>query len=199
MRIRVALTPLRTGRGDFITYQAYPRPTNDGPGAPRGELPTELLATVRQVLEPHGFVWSSPEPEPESAEYSALALSIGGRAARFRVAKTTPTKAGQFVTLWQRSEAGPIRPFDVSDGVELFLVSVQGGGRRGLFVFPLDELVRRSVVSKGMAGGKRAMRVYPPWVEPASKQAAATQKWQCVHFLELDGDGDSGGGAYRSA
>ncbi len=143
------------------------------------------------------MAWSNPVAEPESAGYSAFALAIDGRSTRFRVAKTTPTKAGQFATLWQRSDAGPTRPFDVSDGVELFLVSVAGSGQCGLFVFPLDELVRRSVVSTGMAGGKRAMRVYPPWVEPASKQAAATQTWQCRWFLPLDGDGSSAVDAVR--
>ena len=100
----------------------------------------------------------------------------------YRRAKTTPTKLGQFVTLWQRSDAGPIRPFDVSDGVELFVVEVYNEEQLGHFIFPVDALVRRGVVSTDFAGGKRAIRVYPPWVTPTSTQALKTQSWQLEFF-----------------
>ncbi|WP_260683993.1 MepB family protein [Rhodococcus sp. KBS0724] len=115
-----------------------------------------------------GCTWSTPIPEPEGTVY--------------RRAKTTPTKLGQFVTLWQRSDAGPIRPFDVSDGVELFVVEVYNEEQLGHFIFPVDALVRRGVVSTDFAGGKRAIRVYPPWVTPTSAQALKTQSWQLEFF-----------------
>ncbi|PYH01452.1 hypothetical protein CVV67_02860 [Arthrobacter stackebrandtii] len=134
--------------------------------------------------------WGAPvadvAPEPESAEYQAHTLSLAGRPAVFRVAKTTPTKVGQFVTLWQRSSAGPIRPFDTHDGVALFIVQAGSGAGLGQFVFPLAVLARHGVVSVGGKGGKRAMRVYPPSVETTSAQARRTQKWQCEWFLPLD-------------
>ncbi|RCH70735.1 hypothetical protein DT019_00145 [Streptomyces sp. SDr-06] len=60
------------------------------------------------VYGPSGFDCSRPEPEPESAEYVAHRFTLDGQAVRFRVAKTTPTQVGQFVTLWQRSSEGPI-------------------------------------------------------------------------------------------
>lgn len=40
------------------------------------------------------------------------------------------------------------------------------------------------------AGGKRAFRVYPPWVTTTSRQATGTQAWQLDHFLPLDGPVD---------
>ena len=133
----------------------------------------------------HGCTWSTPIPEPEGAEYSAHSLTVDGRSAVYRRAKTTPTKLGQFVTLWRRSDAGPIRPFDVSDGVELFVVEVYDGEQLGHFIFPVDALITNRVVSTDFTGGKRAIRVYPPWVAPTSVQAVKSQRWQLEFFAPL--------------
>ncbi|KAB7836045.1 MepB family protein [Streptomyces mobaraensis] len=146
----------------------------------------DLSATKALVYEPGGFVCSVPVPEPESAEYAACAFTLDGRSVRFRVGKATPTKAGRFVTVWQRSEEGPIRPFDADDGVDLFVVSSRDDdGGFGQFVFPVDVLVERGVVSRGGSGGKRGFRVYPPWVTTTSRQAGGTQAWQADFFLDL--------------
>ncbi|WP_104088450.1 MepB family protein [Arthrobacter sp. GMC3] len=147
--------------------------------------PKGLLQATSEVFEPAALHFSSPVPEPESAQYGAYAFAVGGRAAQFRMAKTTPTKAGQFVTLWQRSTEGPIRPFDTSDGVELFIVHVTNGEQRGQFVFPSDILARRGVLSVAGKGGKRAIRVYAPWVATTSAQAVKSQEWQVEYFLEM--------------
>ena len=42
-------------------------------------------------------------------------------------------------------------------------------------------------------GGKRAIRVYPPWVKPVAKEAVRTQHWQLQYFrpLEQSGSADS--------
>lgn len=133
-----------------------------------------------------GIPWADVAPEPASAGYGAHTLTLAGRRAIFRIAKTTPTKAGQFVTLWRRSAEGPIRPYDTNDGVALFAIQAGSGAGLGMFVFPLSVLARRGVVSDGGRGGKRAMRVYTPDVEPASAQARRTQAWQCEHFLPFD-------------
>lgn len=134
----------------------------------------------------HECTWSTPVPEPEGAEYGAHTLTVDGSSAVFRIAKTTPTKLGQFVTLWRRSDAGPIRPFDTSDGVEIFIVRVSDGEQFGHFTFPVDSLVKHGVVSTNFAGGKRAIRVYPPWVTTTSAQASRTQKWQVEYFTPAD-------------
>ncbi len=145
----------------------------------------DLLAAKELVYDPSGFVCSRPVPEPEGAEYAAHAFTLDGLSVRFRAAKTTPTKAGQFVTVWQRSEEGPIRPFDAGDGVDLFVVSSRAGGHFGQFVFPREVLCERGIVSRDRSGGKRGLRVYPPWVTTTSRQARATQAWQVTHFLHL--------------
>ncbi|MDJ0316007.1 MepB family protein [Arthrobacter antibioticus] len=147
-----------------------------------------LLMMHQNVWEPAGLVCSSIEPEPESMQYCAHTLNIDGRLMLFRTAKRTPTKLGQFVTLWKRSAQGPIRPFDTSDGVASFVIHAGLGTGLGQFVFPLEVLTRHDVVSVSGKGGKRAMRVYPPDVQGLSTTARRTQKWQCEYFLPLDSD-----------
>ncbi|MFJ6618584.1 MepB family protein [Kitasatospora sp. NPDC091335] len=152
---------------------------------PWAGLHGDLLAAKASVYDPSGFSCSQPVPEPESAEYVAHGFTLDRLSVRFRVAKTTPTKAGQFVTFWLRSDEGPIRPFDTSDGVDLFVVSSRDGDRVGQFVFPRDVLCERGIVSRNRTGGKRAFRVYPPWVTTTSRQARGTQAWQVEYFLHL--------------
>ncbi|MDH6542461.1 MepB family protein [Streptomyces sp. SPB4] len=153
--------------------------------------PADLLVARERVYGPCGFACSPPVPEAESAAYDACAFTLEGLAVRFRSARTTPTKAGQFVTVWKRSPGGPIAPFDVSDPVDLFVVSSRDGDGFGQFVLPVDALRRRGVVSVDGAGGKRAFRVYPPWVTTTSRQAERTQAWQLEYFLSLDGAVDT--------
>ncbi|MEU5420554.1 MepB family protein [Streptomyces sp. NPDC001407] len=149
----------------------------------------DLLAAKTQVYDPSGFTCSQPVPEAESAEYAACAFTVNGRSARFRVAKTTPTKTGQFVTVWQRSAAGPIRPFDIDDAVDLFVISSHDAHGFGQFVFPRDVLCERKIVSGNGSAGKRGFRVYPPWATTENRQAHSTQAWQVEHFLPVPADG----------
>ena len=150
-------------------------------------FPPALQLTVAG-FRAHGLAVSEPQAEAESLDYGAHTLAVNGQKAAFRIARTTPKKAGQFVTLWQRTTpdgGGPIRPFDSSDGVGLFVVSVSGKEGFGHFVFPLETLIARGVVSRGFVGGKRALRVYPPWSAPANRTAQATQQWQLEFYRSL--------------
>ncbi|MFD8786703.1 MepB family protein [Kitasatospora sp. NPDC059599] len=156
---------------------------------PWAGLHDDLLAAKASVYDPGGFVCSLPVAEPESAEYAACGFTIDGRSVRFRVARTTPTKVGQFVTVWQRSADGPIRPFDVADAVDLFVISCRDDNGFGQFAFPREVLCERDIVSRGGSGGKRGFRVYPPWVTTTNRQARGTQAWQSDHFLHIGGDG----------
>ncbi|MEU2513815.1 MepB family protein [Streptomyces syringium] len=149
----------------------------------------DLLAAKTLVYDANGFTSSQPVPEAESAEYAAHAFTVDGRSVRFRVAKTTPTKLGQFVTVWKRIGSGPIQPFDAADPVDLFVISTRDADGFGQFVFPREVLRERGIVSTDGAGGKRAFRVYPPWVTTISRQAGSTQKWQTRYFLSVPGDG----------
>ncbi|WP_344073287.1 MepB family protein [Streptomyces crystallinus] len=153
---------------------------------PWSGFPGDLLTAKELVYDAVGFVCTPPVPEPESAEYAAHGFTLDGLAVRFRIAKTTPTKTGQFVTVWQRSVEGPIRPFDAEDGVDLVVISSRDSGYFGQFVFPRAVLCERGIMSRAGAGGKRGFRVYPPWVTTTSRQADRTQRWQGEYFLPLD-------------
>lgn len=148
----------------------------------------DFLVALKLVYEPSKFECSKPQVEQESAEYGACAVDVNGKALRFRVSKITPTKVGQFVTFWKRIGNGPIQPFDASDHVDFFVVSCRKGSLLGQFVFPRSVLRERDVISIGGEGGKRAIRVYPPWDRPPSLRALKTQSWQLSYFLETPED-----------
>lgn len=149
----------------------------------------ELARTQALVYQPAGLALADVQVEAESAEYGAARFVLDGRPVRFRVARITPTKIGQFVTLWKRIDGGEIQPFDAADADQLFIVTVRRGEDFGQFVFPKAALRRHDVIALDGRGGKRAMRVYPPWDRPASRQAEKTQQWQADYFLAIPGDG----------
>ncbi len=127
----------------------------------------------------------------ESEEYGACQFEIScaesscvnHKRVLFRTGKITPTKIGLFVTLWKRIGNGPILPYDTEDPFDLFIVSVRTPEHFGQFVFPKTILYEKGILSKEGIGGKRAMRVYPPWDITDNPQAKKTQKWQIVHFF----------------
>ena len=42
-----------------------------------------------------------------------------------RVSKITPTKNGQFVTLWKRNQNGITEPFDINDEIDFIIITVK--------------------------------------------------------------------------
>ena len=66
------------------------------------------------------------------------------------------------------------------------MVSVRKLGTFGQFVFPKTIVYEKGFLSKNGKGGKRAMRVYPPWDIPKNKQAQVTQAWQLQYFFEIE-------------
>lgn len=126
----------------------------------------------------------APVPEAESAEYGACRAELHGKRLVLRVAKTTPTKTGQFVTIWKRPHPGAeIAPLDEADPVDAVIIAVTDGAQHGFFILPRSVLIERGVMSRAGQGGKRALRVYPPWCAPESIQAQRTQRWQGEWFV----------------
>jgi len=148
----------------------------------------DFFAVQKAVYEPRGWVCKNIEKEAESAEYGACAFEINGYRILFRVAKITPTKIGQFVTLWKRVGKGPIMPYDMADPIDLFVISVRNKDRFGQFVFPKAVLLEKGIVSENGNGGKRAIRVYPAWDVTDNPQAKRTQAWQLNYFFEINPD-----------
>lgn len=146
---------------------------------------SDLLAAQNLAYGPSGLTCDKIAGEAESAEYGAFEFEMNNLRIKFRVGKITPTKMGQFVTLWKRIGKGPILPYDSTDPIDLFVVSVRTPKHFGQFVFPKAILCEQGVLSKEGKGGKRAMRVYPPWDTAENPQARKTQAWQLLYFFEI--------------
>jgi hypothetical protein len=144
-----------------------------------------ILETKKLVFDKCNFKFSNFETEKESSDYCACKFEINSLKIVFRQAKITPTKVGQFVTLWKReTEKSPIAPFEIADSADLFVINVRKGTNFGQFVFPKSVLVERGIISYKKEG-KRGFRVYPIWDLTESKQANTTQKWQLDYFLRI--------------
>jgi hypothetical protein len=145
----------------------------------------DFLAMQKYIYEPFGWKCDKVKQEAESQEYGASTFEMDGKLIIFRVAKITPTKIGQFVTIWKRIDNGPTMPYDSADNVDLFVISVRDKNRFGQFVFPRDILCEKGIVSQDGNGGKRGIRVYPAWDITDNSQAKRTQAWQSKYFFEV--------------
>ncbi|PKD16185.1 MepB family protein [Salegentibacter salinarum] len=138
-----------------------------------------------EIYEKCGFKISDFLLETESKEYEACRFDLNGRKIISRNAKITPKKVGQFVTFWKRNGNGPIEPFKENDQFDFFTVNVKSENELGQFVFPKSVLMKKGIISTEKKEGKRAIRVYPSWVNANNKQAERTQKWQLNYFYEI--------------
>ena len=121
----------------------------------------------------------------ESEEYRACSFMLSGKTIEYRVSKITPTKSGQFVTIWKRNKNGITQPFDVSDKLDFVIITSKNESNFGQFIFPKSVLADKAIVTTKGKEGKRGIRVYPPWDTPTSKQAQKTQQWQTKYFLTI--------------
>ncbi|WPR70628.1 MepB family protein [Flavobacterium sp. NG2] len=148
-------------------------------------IPIFLKTTNELIFNPLKLGIKSIYLELESQEYNACELLLNDKKALFRTAKTTPTKTGQFVTLWKRTPERPIAPFHENDRIDLVFIHCETVSQTGCFIFPKKVLIEKGIFSTDLKEGKRAFRVYPPWDKTTSKQAQKTQEWQQDYFIEL--------------
>ncbi|MDY0987644.1 MepB family protein [Flavobacterium sp. CFBP9031] len=147
--------------------------------------PADLSLSKEIVYDKAELLITSVEKESESDEYSAYRFLLNNKNICYREAKITPTKTGQFVTLWKRNQTGTIEPFDYSDAIDFVIVNVRKDQNWGQFIFPKKTLLEKDIFSTQNKEGIRATRVYPPWDETTSKQAQKTQKWQLDYFFSF--------------
>ena len=141
------------------------------------------------VFKPCNFSLKNIEPETESQEYSAHRFQLDEKKILFRVGKITPTKTGQFVTIWKRNAEGITAPFEITDEFDFYLIATKTTTNFGVFIFPKKILHDNKILSDQTRDGKRGIRVYPIWDEATSKQAQKTQIWQTEYFLHLSNPG----------
>jgi hypothetical protein len=148
----------------------------------------DFYESKKRIFDPCELTCSKPKAEKESIDYGACVFKLNNFNIIFRVAKTTPTKPGLFVTIWKRIPNSSIEPFDMTDPFDFFIIATRQESRFGIFVFSKSLLMKNKVLAKNGKGGKRGMRVYPSWVKTTNKQAEKTQQWQTEYFIELDKD-----------
>lgn len=137
------------------------------------------------VFKPCNLNLKNIETEPESQEYAAHRFLLKEKQIIFRVAKITPTKTGQFVSIWKRNEQGITMPFDIKDNLDFLMIVTKTSTHFGVFIFPKNALHEHRILSDETRDGKRGIRVYPSWNEPTNKQAQKTQLWQTKYFIDL--------------
>lgn len=144
-----------------------------------------LLKSYELIYKPLDLNCTRPISDDESKLYAAYDFSLNHLKIKFRVGKSTPTKIGHFVTLWKRIGKNPIQPYDAQDQIDLIVICVQENENIGQFIFPKSILVSQDIFSSSDKGGKRAIRIYAPWIKTENLQAAKSQKWQTKYFLNL--------------
>ncbi|GAK01807.1 MepB family protein [Geomicrobium sp. JCM 19055] len=147
----------------------------------------EAFAYVNKLIyEPNQFTVKSIQEEVHNSKYGAGKFHLMSKTVRFRVAHQTPTKVGQFVSLWEKDKAGKNQPYSYDASPDFIVITTFRNERQfGQFIFPKEILFQRGILRSSSTKGKMAMRVYPCWDEPNNKQAIATQKWQLPYFIDM--------------
>ena len=152
----------------------------------------ELQIVKELVFDKYGFNLTNLQNSKESLEYAACSFQLNGKAIQFRSSKITPTKTGQFVTIWKRNNDGITEPFDTSDDIDFLIITSKSVDNFGLFIFPKSILIENGIFTSNSKKGKRGMRVYNTWDIAPNKQAERTQRWQTKHFISINKDDING-------
>lgn len=144
----------------------------------------ELEKTSNLVFEKLDLKTRNLIVEKESQEYCAAQFELNNSKIIFRKSKITPTKIGQFVTLWKRIDEKPIQPFSSTDDFDFVIINCETPIHFGQFVFPKKVLEEKGYLQSQSKKGKLGFRVYPSWDKTENKQAQQTQNWQLNYFIE---------------
>ena len=149
---------------------------------------SDLKVVKELVYNKCGFELKNLKQNIESKEYGACTFELNGNIIQQRISKITPTKTGQFVTIWKRNDKGITEPFDNSDNFDFVIITARDNENFGQFIFPKSVLADKGIITRNGKQGKRGIRVYPPWNIPTNKQAEKTQNWQTKYFLTIKND-----------
>jgi len=147
--------------------------------APLEKLQELLFSNLSLVI-------SNLHQEQECKEYFGCNFQLNSFQIKFRKAKVTPTKIGQFVTLWKRNSISKeTEPFTSEDPSDFYLILTETSENFGFFLFTKDSLIKNQILRSYSKDGKRGFRVYPNWDIPQNKQATKTQNWQTQFFIDF--------------
>lgn len=147
---------------------------------------TALAYVDKMVYEPNNLLVNTVQEERQNSKYGAGTFQLASKTVRFRVANITPAKAGQFVAFWEKDENNKNQPLAYGDAPDLLVITVFADeSKLGQFIFPKELLVTQNILRSNSTKGKMALRVYPSWDHPTSKQAIKTQQWQLPYFVDM--------------
>lgn len=146
---------------------------------------TELKKIENLLFKEVNLKISNVIEDKESQEYFGYNFQTEKLNFKFRKAKITPKKVGQFVTLWKRNSQNITEPFNETDEFDFYIIVTQEIEKFGFFLFPKNELIKRNILSTKLKEGKRGFRVYPSWTKTENKQAEKTQSWQAEFFIDF--------------
>lgn len=149
-------------------------------------FPEALNYISKIIYEPKQLKIASVQEEKQNCDYGAGVFRLSSKTIRFRVAHTTPTKIGQFAAFWEKGSDNKNRPFLYEEAPELLVITTFKNNKEfGQFVFPKEILIKKNILRSQNTKGRMAIRVYPAWDKPISKQAIETQKWQLPYFVDM--------------
>ncbi|MEO8236355.1 MAG: MepB family protein [Flavobacterium sp.] len=149
------------------------------------KLFSELALINKSIFQVCGIEFENIATESESQDYFAHNFELNKQKVKFRMAKITPTKTGQFVSIWKRNEHGITAPHNVADDFEFYLIATRQATKLGVFIFSKTVLSENKILTNVNKEGKRGIRVYPTWSLAENKQAQKTQNWQTKCFIEI--------------
>lgn len=145
----------------------------------------ELQEIDFKIFKPSDLKIGTIEKDHDNVDYCGVSIWFENFKMKFRMAKITPKKTGQFVTLWKKNFAHKNEPYHLDDDFDYFIIATKEHQRFGFFFFPKQVLVKHSILSSDNKVGKMGFRVYPVWDNPTNKQAARTQQWQGKYFVDF--------------
>jgi hypothetical protein len=148
-------------------------------------IPNNILIAQKELYSLCNLSYDQITFEKESQDYSACTFKLNDFSIKFRQAKITPTKIGQFVTCWKRSASQETMPFESTDDFDFLIIGANTNTQAGQFIFPKSALIQHKIVSTNQTEGKRGFRVYPAWDKPDNAQAKKTQLWQLPFFFDI--------------
>lgn len=147
---------------------------------------TVLNYINKNIYETIDLIIESVKEEKQNSKYGAGTFAISSKTVRFRVANTTPTKVGQFVAFWEKDENNKNQPYLYEEAPDLLVITTfKSENEFGQFIFPKEVLLKQNILRSISTKGKMAIRVYPNWDSPSSKQAIKTQQWQLPYFVDM--------------
>ena len=147
---------------------------------------TELEQLQNSVFTKLSLIISHLQPDSECEDYFGHQFQLNHFNIKFRKAKITPKKIGQFVTLWKRNPISKqTEPFTSEDPFDFYIIFCEQDEKSGFFFFPKNILSQKQILTTSSKEGKRGFRVYPKWDFTENKQALKTQSWQKDFFIDF--------------